>query len=109
MWWDELNDPEYQDRPLKYIPASERPPFFHQPVTTYTKYILNAVTGEEYPYRIGSNDERRFYVVMENDPDNPREARRLFFNSPQQYEAVTGIRVSNKSKERFNNNQLLFR
>lgn len=109
MWADELNDPEYYDAPISFIPVKERNDFFSQPITTYTKNILNAVTGEEYPYRIGSNDEKRFYIVMENDPYNPRDARRLFFNSPQQYERATGIKVSTKSKDRFLKNQELFK
>lgn len=108
MWADEIDDPEYQDQEIKYIPLSERQDFYHQPITTYTKNILNAVTGEEYPYRIGSHDERRFFVIMQNDPNDPREARRLFFDSPAQYERATGIRVSEKSKQRFEINKARF-
>jgi hypothetical protein len=119
MWADELFDPDYYDPQVK-VPTStkraqrfamemkKRPQFFHQPITTHSKNIVNAITGEEYPYRIGSRDERRFYVVMENDPMNYKEARRLFFDSPQQYENATGISVSAESRQRFYNNKALF-
>ena len=69
---------------------------------------MNAVTGQEYPFRIGSNDERRFYVVMEQDPMNYKEARRLFFDSPQQYDNATGIHVSIDSRQRFYDNKATF-
>ena len=106
MWADELDDPEYYDVPLNIVSLKNRPDFFSQPITTYTKNIINAITGVEYPYRIGSIHERRFYVVMENDPYNPRDARRLFFDTPQQYEQATGIKVSVESKARFLRNQV---
>jgi hypothetical protein len=119
MWADELFDPDYYDPEVK-VPTSSRrtkkfamemkkkPQFFHQPINTYSKNIMNAVTGQEYPFRIGSNDERRFYVVMEQDPMNYKEARRLFFDSPQQYESATGIHVSLDSRQRFYDNKATF-
>lgn len=110
MWRDEIDDLDFQDE-LIPLPMSERPEFFSQPITAYTKNILNAVTGEDTGYRIGSANERRFYVIMERDPhkDRPREARRLFFESPEQYEALTGITVSAQSKKRFQTNQNNFK
>jgi hypothetical protein len=119
MWADELFDPDYYDPQVK-VPTSSRrsrkfamemakkPQFFHQPITTHSKNIVNAITGEEYPYRIGSKDERRFYVVMENDPMNYKEARRLFFDSPQEYENATGRVVSHESKQRYYANRATF-
>ena len=121
MWEDELYDPDYYDEGFfeKKVTSSKRsqrfkaemkkqPTFFHQPINTYSKNILNAVTGYEYPYRIGSKDELRFYVVMENDPLSYKDARRLFFESPQQYENITGRTVSQESKKRFYENRLTF-
>ena len=107
MWQDEIEDPEYQDA-VHYVPVDERPDFFYQPITAYSKNILKALTGEDTGYRIGSKNELRFYVVMENDPNDPKEARRLYFDSPGQYEMATGIKVSSSSKERFYTNQKLF-
>jgi len=119
MWADELFDPDYYDPQVK-VPTSTRrskkftmemkkkPKFFHQPINTYSKNIVNAVTGQEYSFRIGSKDEKRFYVVMENDPLNYKDARRLFFDSPQQYENATGIHVSMDSRQRFYDNKALF-
>jgi hypothetical protein len=45
---------------------------------------------------------------MENDPANYKEARRLFFDSPQQYENATGIHVSLESRQRFYDNKAIF-
>jgi hypothetical protein len=120
MWADELFDPDYYDstptrkpchskraRRFKYE-MEKQPEYFHQPITTYSKKIVNAITGYEYPYRIGSKDELRFYVVMENDPLNYKDPRRLYFDSPEEYEHATGNIVSVASKQRFNANKELF-
>jgi hypothetical protein len=77
MWWDELNDPDFQE-----------PKFF--PSTTK---IINAVTGKDTGFKTGSKDESRFYVVEEKE--------RFFFESPQQYEAITGKKVSKEEKQKF--------
>ena len=112
MWQDEIEDPDYQD-PISLNPASAKSnytltDFFYQPITSMHKPILNAITGEEYPYRIGSRDEERFYVVMESDPANYKEARRLYFETPEQYERVTGRTVSLESKRKFYKKQKKF-
>jgi len=122
MWADELFDPDYYDadphpqvatssrRKTKFqMEMKKRPHFFHQSITCYNKNILHAITGEEMPYRIGSKDESRFYVVMENDPTNYKDTRRLFFYSPEEYENATGIQASQHSKDRFRMNQWVLR
>jgi len=108
MWQDEIDDPEYQDVVQPGVPTVEPKDFFHQPITTFSKNIVNAVTGEDTGYRIGSADEYRFYVVMENDPNNGREARRLYFDSPTQYEIATGRIVTKQRRDRFYSNQKQF-
>lgn len=108
MWRDEIDDPEYQDQVVDEK-TFKLPDFFHQPITSLRKSILNAVTGQEYPFKIGTPDEYRFFVVMESDPDNHKEARRLFFESPEQYERVTRRVVSEKSKQKFREHQKMFR
>jgi hypothetical protein len=108
MWQDEIDDPEYQDAVQPRVALMDPKDFFHQPITTFSKSIVNAVTGEDTGYRIGSIDEYRFYVVMENDPFSRRDARRLYFDSPAQYEASTGRRVSQQSRERFHLNRKRF-
>jgi hypothetical protein len=100
MWQDEIDDPEYQDV-VHHVPTIDPKDFFCQPITSFSRNILNAVTGEDTGYKIGSVDEKRFYVIMENDPFSPRDARRLYFDSPDQYEVATGRRVSKSSRERF--------
>jgi hypothetical protein len=109
MWADEIDDPEYQDEETpQRVSLVDPKDFFYHPITTFSKNILNAVTGENTGYRIGSIDEYRFYVVMENDPFSKRDARRLYFSSPSQYEMATGISVSKQSKARFLSNQKQF-
>ena len=122
MWADELYDPDYYDaesnpKATNYsrkknrfqMEMKKRPQFYHQSITCYNKNILHAITGEEMPYKIGSKDESRFYVVMDNDPMNYKDARRLFFSSPEEYERATGIEVSAHSKARYQMNQWILR
>lgn len=107
MWADEINDLEYQDD-VQHVAIADPKDFFYQPITTFSRNILNALTGEDTGYKVGSKDEYRFYVVMENDPFSKRDARRLYFDSPTQYEIATGIRVSKQSRDRFKDNQKQF-
>jgi hypothetical protein len=117
MWADEINDPEYQDPNYGEVEnrsttSNNLPSYkdlYYQPITSLNKRILNAVTGEEYKYRIGSNDEKRFYVVMTQDPWEPKEACRLFFSSPQAYENFAGVKVSDASLMTYRKNQQHFR
>jgi len=108
MWADEINDPEYQD-PVVFKAVWKMPDFHHQPITSLNKPILNALSGEPYPYRIGTRDEYRFFVVMESDPDDYKETRRLFFETPEQYERVTKRTVSEASKRKFYEHQKMFK
>jgi len=117
MWADEINDPEYQDaeyqttKPNEPIKSNfpDYKELYYQPITALNKRILNAVTGEEYKYRIGSKDEQRFYVVMTQDPFEPKEACRLYFSTPSSYESFSGLKVSQESWARFNKNRQMFR
>jgi hypothetical protein len=108
MWRDEIDDPDFQDPVEEKEKEFELPEFFHQPITSLNKYILNAITGDEYPYKIGTVDEFRFFVVMESDPLDYKEARRLYFDNPEQYERATRRVVSDESKRRFHQNQKRF-
>ena len=104
MWYDELIDPDFQDQQVATL-KTRKTKFSHQSISSWNKNILDAVTGIDTGYKIGSIDEYRFYVVMENDPDNNKDPRRLYFKSPTEYERVTGIRVSEKSHLRYKNNR----
>ena len=117
MWADEINDPEYQDKPEEMFIhptklANDGVPdyseLYYQPITSLHRPILNAITGEKSKYLIGSKDEQRFYCVMTHDPFDPKEACRLFFSSPQQYERFSGLKVSDESHRKFRENQLKF-
>ena len=116
MWADEINDPEYQDTnyavEVESSVSNQLPDYkdlYYQPITSLNKKILNAITGEEYKYKIGSKDEQRFYVIMTQDPWEPKEACRLFFTSPSSYENFSGLKVSQESWARFNKNRQMFR
>ena len=115
MWRDEIDDPEYQDewkdnnRVEGHTDTEEYKDLYYQPITCLRKPILNALTGYKYPYLIGSKDEERFYIIMTSDPFEPKEACRLFFSSPEEYEFFSGNKVCDKSKHRFRDNQLKFR
>ena len=127
MWQDEIDDLEYQDSPTmntntntninrktntKSMYSEEEQTWgdlYYQPITCLKKNILNAITGYQYPYRIGSKDELRFYIVMTSDPWEPKEACRLFFSSPEEYESFSGLTVSAESKQKFRNHQMAFR
>jgi hypothetical protein len=110
MWQDEdFYNPDFQDPvdPKTKTTYDDKDLYF-QPIGS-TRKILNAITGEEYPFRIGSKDEKRFYIIMQSDPWNPKEACRLYFKSPKEYEDFTGNKVSEQSWTRFRKNQELFR
>lgn len=67
--------------------------FFHSPVGAP---IVNAFDGTRYKYKVGSHDEKRFYTVMVN---NGKEAAKLFYNTPEQYEQHRGAQLSQESKD----------
>ena len=128
MWWDELNDAEYAPARKTSEPKAAQK-FYYNSITS-RRPIVNAITGEYYyhhvldstgcrspnaherdkkvPYRMGSRDEGRFYVVMQGEPGNPKEACKLFFDSPEQYERLTGIEVCAQSKTAFKERKLAF-
>lgn len=77
MWWDELIDPDFQE--IKFFSSTVK--------------IINAVTGKDTGFKTGTKDESKFYIVEEKE--------RFFFESPQQYETITGKKVSKEVKQRF--------
>ena len=115
MWQDEIDDLEYQDEPSRTNINVDADPeltwkdLYYQPITCLKKNILNAITGYKYPYLIGTQDESRFYVIMTSDPWEPKEACRLFFSSPEEFESFSGHKVSSESKQKFRKHQMAFR
>lgn len=79
MWWDELTDPEFQEQ--YFFPSTTK--------------IINAVSGKDTGFKIGTKDETRFYMVEE-------KSECFYFESPQQYEHITGKKVSKDVKQKFN-------
>ena len=120
MWADEINDPEYQDMPGPIVSSDHRkstknseyvPDFrdlYFQPISSFRKPILHAITGEKSKYLIGTKDEQRFFTVTTQDPFNPKENVRLFFDTPQEYESFSGFKVSEEKLQFFKDNQKRF-
>ena len=115
-WFDEmerLEGSEIDDTP-KLGPVRDDIEYYYNSICSRMP-ILNALSGKPYvtakgrAYRMGSRDEFRFYVVIRGEPGNPKEACKLFFDSPEQYERATGIAVSRESKMRFRANQTQFK
>ena len=69
--------------------------------------IVHALTGKACrdPHgeicRIGTSDEESYFAVIMGLPDDPKNACKLFFDSPEEYEKITGNVVSSKSKQKF--------
>ena len=53
------------------------------------QYIVNAVTGEKYPWKVGTLDERRLFKVkdtsMSRDYHNSRISQTAYFKDTYQY------------------------
>jgi hypothetical protein len=82
----------------KYV--KKRPKYF--PTNGQGKLIQNAITGVEYPWRVGSNDARRLFRVVDTTGVYDNQGRRLkpnatdcpnpnpnpnhcYYDSPQQF------------------------
>ncbi len=69
-------------------------------------FIVNAAQGHRYKYKVGSNDEKRFWTVMVNDG---KEAAKLFYDNPEQYEKHRRITVSQEGKDAWHREQEMIR
>lgn len=69
----------------KYYKSSSRP----------GSKIVNAVDGQVYKYKVGSEDEKRFFTVMINEG---QEGIKLFYNSPEQYESHRRVIINDSIK-----------
>ena len=57
-------------------------------------YIVNALTGEKYNYKVGSLDERKFWrVTIPFTKDGVTNSTKLFYISPSEYEYHRDINV----------------
>jgi hypothetical protein len=120
MWWDELNDPDCAPRDVRDKPRDrhekDKIKYYFNSITSQ-KPILNAITGETYYhvvnkkrvlFKMNTSDEGRFFVVVTQDPVNPKESVKLFFDSPGQYEWYTGRDVDMERKEYFKERKGVF-
>ena len=76
---------------------------------TAGKYIINAVTGKQTTYLVGSKYESLFWKVLDvsissydptpkNFMGSSRGAKLLFFSSPEDYEVIHGKTLDENSK-----------
>jgi hypothetical protein len=54
----------------------------YYPSNTHGAIIVNAITGVEYPWRVGSNDVRRLFRAVDTAGTHDKEGRKLKVNSP---------------------------
>lgn len=74
---------------------------------TQGKYIVNAITGVQTIFRVGSKHERRFWKVSDvsltaYEPATGTGAT-YFFPSPEAYENVRNIKLSKDKKRSWKN------
>ena len=63
------------------------------------QYIVNALTGETHPYKVGSKEELLFWrVIIPYTKDNINDSIKLFYNSPQEYEFHRNMSVPVENK-----------
>ena len=77
-------------------------------------YIKDAITGEVYPWKVGSYDEQRFFKVKDNSllnkyDVNYQEGHTLFYKNPEEYMNFNNIELDKdviekwkKKVEKFN-------
>ena len=88
----------------KESPKSRRPTRlqFGQNPTTVGKKIRNAVSGSYYDFKIGSEDEQRFWK-MKDSSGQSGELSVYYYDSPEQYENHWNCVVSTESKGSWKN------
>ena len=62
-------------------------------------FIVDAITGENYPWRVGSKDESRFFKVTNTVNDynyQSRDSRKAFYDSPYAYMNHNRIELDNE-------------
>lgn len=76
--------------------------------------IKNAITGEIYPWKVGSLDEQRLFKVKDNSLINKsdmeyQEGHTKFYKNPEEYMKIHNIELDediieawNKRQEKFN-------
>ena len=61
-------------------------------------HIRNAVTGEKYSHLVGSKNEDLYFKVSYCTGETGQESKTLFYDTPEQYERITGSTVSQQDK-----------
>jgi len=71
--------------------------------STQGKYIVNAITGVQTIFRVGSKHERRFWKVSDVSLTAYEPAATYFFPSPEAYENVRNVKISKDRKRSWKN------
>lgn len=91
-------DPDYY---FYYISPKQKIELYSTPQNTY-KLIRHAITGIRMEYYVGSKYEDLYFVVVDTlgNPRFPTEnARRLYYNSPEEFERHQQMTLSQSIKE----------
>jgi len=84
---------------------------FHKTSFIPSSNIKNAITGQFYPYLVGSKEERQLFKVSLSTAEkgtfsnNKVEPCTLFYDSPGEYERHFGCDVNNSIKTKWLQNQ----
>ena len=71
------------------------------------QYIVNALTGEKYNYKVGSQDERKFWrVIIPFTKDGVTNSVKLFYVSPSEYEYHRYIDVETDIKMKWSRKKI---
>jgi hypothetical protein len=60
---------------------------------TPDSYILDAVTGAQYPWKVGSVDEERFFRVINTTGNLDQQSQKAFYENPHTYMKHTKIQL----------------
>jgi hypothetical protein len=67
--------------------------------------IRDAITGQFYPYKVGSESEDSFFKVCIATGEVQNQRRLFFFSSPNDYERLFLITLKEETKIRWNKKQ----
>tara|TARA_B100001769_G_scaffold47332_1_gene33797 strand:- start:94 stop:462 length:369 start_codon:yes stop_codon:yes gene_type:complete len=66
-------------------------------------YIVNAVTGDKYDFKVGSIDEKRFWrVIVPFTKDGVTNSVKLFYENPKEYQFHRDVYIEPNDKINWN-------
>jgi len=99
---------ERREQGLRVYRRRDLKPFFKLEVYSSGIFIRNAVTGQRSQFKVGSNDEDRFFSVIIGTGEHQSPIT-LFYISPEEYERHHRCILNQETKERWYHKNLNFR